>query len=206
MSKKFFLIILLFIFSHSFFSNDLLTNESTDINRFNFNFNFDDLSRSFIKENNNNTLESISEFLTNYDYFFLVLLPISGYSAGYLLNDDKLKKVATDSILSSALTGSIIITTKIFVGRERPNPENDTYSFKPFAPLTEGSTYTSFPSGHSAVSWAAYTPYAMQYNPWIFSIPFSISLSRLIEDRHWLSDVVVGSLIGYYVASYMYYR
>ena len=205
MIKKIFSIFIVFaIFLPSIFSNDLITTESSNIAK--FTLNFDDLSRNVIKENNNKVIDTFSNVLTTYDYFFLFFAPISGYGASYLLNDDKLKEVSKDSIISSIISSSITMITKIFFGRERPYSEKGSFSFKPFAPLTEGSTYTSFPSGHSAVAWAVYTPYAIEYTACLYSIPIGISFSRIYEDKHWLSDVIVGSLIGYSVGYYMYYR
>ncbi|HBT50692.1 MAG TPA: hypothetical protein DEA49_01040 [Petrotoga sp.] len=95
--------------------------------------------------------------------------------------------------------------TKIMVGRERPYAEEGSFSFNLFAPLTQGATYTSFPSGHSTIAWSVYTPYAKEYSWWIYIIPTTISFSRIYEDVHWLSDVVTGSFLGYYTASYVYY-
>jgi len=203
--KKCFLlfILLILIFSSIIIAEDTITKQST--NTATFTFDFDGLSRDLVKNNKNSYLDIISDFLTTYDYYFLVVTPIVGYTAGYFANDYKLKKVSEDAIISSVVSGGITLLTKIVVGRERPYAEGGAFSFNPFASLTQGATYTSFPSGHSAIAWSVYTPYAKEYSWWVYLIPTSISFSRIYEDVHWLSDVVAGSFLGYYTASYVYY-
>lgn len=204
MRKRFILfLIVILVFSSTITAEDTVTKQSTNTTK--FTLNLDDLSRNLVQHNTNSYLDIISNFLTTYDYYFLVATPVVGYTVGYLTKDYRLKKVSEDAIISSVISGGITLLTKIVVGRERPYAEDGSFSFKPFAPLTQGATYTSFPSGHSAIAWSVYTPYAKEYTWWIYIIPTSISLSRIYEDVHWLSDVVAGSFLGYYTASYVYY-
>jgi len=204
MKKRFILfLVLILVFSSIITAEDTVTKQSTPTTK--FTLNLDDLSRNLVKHNTNSYLDIISNFLTTYDYYFLVATPVVGYTVGYLTNDYKLKKVSEDAIISSAISGGIALLTKIIVGRERPYAEEGSLSFNPFAPLTQGATYTSFPSGHSTIAWSVYTPYAKEYSWWIYIIPTTISFSRIYEDVHWLSDVVTGSFLGYYTASYVYY-
>lgn len=204
MKKRFILsLVVILVFSSIITAEDTVTEQST--NTVKFTLNVDDLSRSLVQQSTNSYLDIISNFLTTYDYYFLVGTPVVGYTVGYLTNDYTLKKVSEDAIISSVISGGITLLTKIVVGRERPYAEDGSFSFNPFAPLTQGATYTSFPSGHSAIAWSVYTPYAKEYSWWIYIIPTTISFSRIYEDVHWLSDVVAGSFLGYYTASYVYY-
>ena len=63
--------------------------------------------------------------------------------------------------------------------------------------------YTSFPSGHTTVAFAAPTVFAMEYKntkfvPIIASSAATLSgLSRLTENARWASDVLVGAALGY---------
>jgi membrane-associated phospholipid phosphatase len=64
----------------------------------------------------------------------------------------------------------------------------------------DGSSQTSFPSGHAADTFAFATALERHLN-WRFSVPayiFSsyVAMSRLPANRHWLSDVVFGSAVG----------
>ncbi|MDN5346312.1 hypothetical protein X928_07080 [Petrotoga miotherma DSM 10691] len=204
MKKRFILfLVVILVFSSIVTAEDTVTEPSTKTTM--FTLNLDDLSRNLVKNNTNSYLDIISNFLTTYDYYFLVATPVVGYTVGYLTNDYTLKKVSEEAIISSVISGGITLLTKIVVGRERPYAEDGSFSFNPFASLTQGATYTSFPSGHSTIAWSVYTPYAKEYSWWIYIIPSTISFSRIYEDVHWLSDVVAGSFLGYYTASYVYY-
>ncbi|WP_103927333.1 phosphatase PAP2 family protein [Petrotoga sp. SL27] len=204
MKKRFILfLVLILVFSSIITAEDSVTKQSTPTTK--FTLNLDDLSRNLVKHNTNSSLDIISNFLTTYDYYFLFATPVVGYTVGYLTDDYRLKKVSEDAIISSAISGGIALLTKIVAGRERPYAEEGSLSFNPFASITQGATYTSFPSGHSTIAWSVYTPYAKEYGWWIYIIPTSISFSRIYEDVHWLSDVVTGSFLGYYTASYVYY-
>ena len=61
----------------------------------------------------------------------------------------------------------------------------------------------SFPSGHSTGIWAVATILAHQYPAHkvipvlIYGTATAVSYSRMVVEAHWLSDVVVGGLIGY---------
>jgi len=61
----------------------------------------------------------------------------------------------------------------------------------------------SFPSGHASGIWAAATILAHQYSghkvvpPLAYGTAAAVSYSRMVVGAHWLSDVVVGGLIGY---------
>ncbi len=68
------------------------------------------------------------------------------------------------------------------------------------------SSYQSFPSGHSLVAWATFTPFAESYSKWIYLIPASVSFSRLYKNKHWMSDVVMGGGLGYLAGLYFHKR
>src|SRR5207302_1941254 len=63
--------------------------------------------------------------------------------------------------------------------------------------------YSSFPSGHTTVAFAAATVFAMEYSdrPLVPIIAYSaatlIGLSRITENKHWDSDLIVGAALGY---------
>ena len=120
---------------------------------------------------------------------------------------------------SVAATASIITTVEVFglkfaFGRARPGgPDSSPYDFQPFSThydLISGSALhlgggntASFPSGHTAVAFAAITPYAKVYDePWLYAIPVVVGLSRIVAvDGHWASDVVGGGFLGWLTAN-----
>ena len=68
----------------------------------------------------------------------------------------------------------------------------------------DGSNYKSFPSGHTATAFMTATmlhkEYGLTISPWIsvagYSVAAATGISRQFNNRHWLSDVLVGAGIG----------
>ncbi|MCP9752469.1 phosphatase PAP2 family protein [Ferruginibacter sp. HRS2-29] len=67
----------------------------------------------------------------------------------------------------------------------------------------DGSTYNSFPSGHTAQAFAAATFLSQEYKdryPWMpyaaYGVASSVGFLRMANNRHFISDVLVGAGIG----------
>lgn len=106
------------------------------------------------------------------------------------------------TIAESFLTTAVFVgVVKFIVGRGRPYAENNPFVFKPFS---FDEAYQSFPSGHSALSWAIFTPIAKRFGDVWYSVPVIFSAQRLWSNNHWLSDVMFGSSIGYYIGDVFY--
>jgi membrane-associated phospholipid phosphatase len=100
-------------------------------------------------------------------------------------------------VLSAGVTGSI----KYFTQRERPfetnNPNNFHFIWNTFK-------YNSFPSGHTsdAFAMASVIGYNVKNKYWqipIYAIATGVGISRINDNKHWASDVVMGAAIGYCV-------
>lgn len=70
-------------------------------------------------------------------------------------------------------------------------------------PRPDGSNNKSFPSGHTATAFMAATMLHKEYgvrSPWYSIAGYSMAtvtgVSRMLNNRHWLSDVLVGAGIG----------
>ena len=75
------------------------------------------------------------------------------------------------------------------------------YSVKRLRP--DGSTYNSFPSGHTATAFMTATMLHKEYegrSPWFsiggYTLAAITGVSRVLNNRHWLTDVVAGAAIG----------
>ncbi len=111
-----------------------------------------------------------------------------------------------EAVLTSATWTELI---KAATGRERPRESEGVVSdwTGPGGVFDdeggEGVAYRSFPSGHSTGIWAAATVLAHQYPAHgvvpvlAYGTAVAMGYSRMIAGAHWLSDVVVGGLIGY---------
>lgn len=109
-------------------------------------------------------------------------------SWGRMLTSD-----AFSAILMAASVNAIKSTTKVM----RP----------------DGSSHNSFPSGHSATAFMAATmlhkEYGLTRSPWYsigaYSIATVTAVSRQLNNRHWLSDIMVGAGIGILSTEFGYY-
>ena len=68
----------------------------------------------------------------------------------------------------------------------------------------------SFPSGHSTQVWAAATVIANEYHDKklvqvaAYGIASAVSVARVTEHKHYISDVVIGSAVGFAIGQYVY--
>ncbi|HYC49671.1 MAG TPA: phosphatase PAP2 family protein [Gemmatimonadaceae bacterium] len=94
------------------------------------------------------------------------------------------------------------------VGRARPYVTGDTNprDFE-FLRGFKGSPWQSFPSGHSTVSFAVAAAMTSETSAWwpsrrwvigpvLFGAATLVGASRMYDDKHWASDVVMGAAIG----------
>jgi membrane-associated phospholipid phosphatase len=106
------------------------------------------------------------------------------YVVGRTKDSPRVSHVGMDLIRAIAISEMLVQTLKYTTRRERP----------------DGSGKNSFPSGHAADTFAFATALERHLG-WRYAVPgyiFSsyVAMSRLTENRHWLSDVVFGSAVG----------
>jgi membrane-associated phospholipid phosphatase len=129
-----------------------------------------------------------------------------------LISGDK-RSTETAVLAANAMLQSEILVTflKGLFGRQRPEFAGgvDHWSgpeglLKLFGRGKAGE-YDSFPSGHAITAFSLATVLAMQYRTsvWVpilsYTVATGVGLSRVTESKHWLSDVLVGSVLGYVV-------
>jgi membrane-associated phospholipid phosphatase len=106
------------------------------------------------------------------------------------LSDTGLAAVEAGAVAFVAATG-----LKYAVGRARPDSGESPSQFNPFE---TDEKWSSFPSRHTAVMWAAVTPYAKEYGmEWLYGLALVTNAARTASREHWFSDTVAGSLLGY---------
>jgi membrane-associated phospholipid phosphatase len=156
----------------------------------------------------NPTLGDYSKTLTNIGGAYEVgtFAGIAAY--GFIFKNPKLRTttaLATQAYITSTFWSTLF---KTLSGRLRPhdtdagsNMNNSTFH-GPFYSLPYGGN-SAFPSGHTTLAFAAARVYAMEYKnipaiPIIsYGIASLISLSRIVENRHWATDVFAGAVLGY---------
>ncbi len=116
--------------------------------------------------------------------------------------NDKLAHTSTVALGAGVLDSVETLALKAVIGRDRPNISNNPYNFTSFNPrysLIYGAS--SFPSGHTSLTWALITPYARAYHmPWLYALGVASGVGRVMQNAHWFSDAVGGGLLGYFTA------
>ncbi len=159
------------------------------------------------------TVSSVSGYVTRFGgrYELYTLAALGGYSVIF-----KNKKMQTTTLLATQAyitSGLIESAIKYITGRQRPSyydpnhPEPEPYFHGPAFSGGKNATgqkiNTSFPSGHTTVIFAAATVFAKEYKnvPWVPPLAYGaaslVGLSRITENKHWASDVVVGATLGF---------
>lgn len=160
---------------------------------------YDEDVKSIVQSNKTPTLTSFTNIL-NYggEPLTISILPGLVYLAGYAFEDEKMRSAGRLAYEANLLSGSVVGITKFVVGRARPSQELGNSEFDMFSFENE---YNSFPSGHSAMAFSMATIFAHKINkawayPLMYALAGSTAYSRIYKNRHWLSDVVVGSAVG----------
>ena len=127
---------------------------------------------------------------------------------GFVFKKPKLRTttaLATQAYITSTVWSMLF---KAASGRLRPHDierhstMNQPRFHGPFYSFPYGGN-SSFPSGHTTLAFAAARVYAMEYKnipavPVIaYSVAGLIGFSRIIENRHWATDVFAGALLGW---------
>lgn len=126
------------------------------------------------------------------------------WAAGLCLKNERLSTTAFNSCKALITGGLLVEAIKIGAGRSRPDTDRGPWHYNAFGGINNSTK--SLPSGHAFVSWAIFTPFAQEYSKWLYAIPVSVSIARMYRNRHWFSDVVLGSGIGYFAGLYFQKR
>ena len=109
-------------------------------------------------------------------------LKVCGYESR-----SKWGRMLVSDAFSVAIMAGTVNGLKYSVGRLRP----------------DGSRYNSFPSGHTTTAFMTATMLHKEYgwrNPWFsiggYTAAAVTGISRILNNKHWLSDVIAGGAIG----------
>ena len=137
------------------------------------------------------------------------IVPLVAIAAtGIIFKKPKLR--TTTALAAQAFITATVWSTifKEISGRKRPqsyepgSPLNEPSFHGPFYKLPNGQN-SAFPSGHTTLAFAAATVYAKEYKN-IKGVPIAsyglatlISVSRITQNRHWITDLLAGGLLGW---------
>ena len=159
-------------------------------------FYLDDATRLWVAEHQNAGARVFMKAVSQYgDWPEHVALGVILVTLAWTRGSKPWMRVFAAMIVACALAGIGARAVKIATGRARPNVQAEAGWNGPRL----NPRYNSFPSGHAAASLAFFA--TLVFAGWrigagLLFIPLLIAFSRLYVGAHYLSDAVVGGLIG----------
>ncbi len=129
----------------------------------------------------------------------LYTLPVAGgfFGLSLLTDNGKFQDASFTSMESVVVSLFFVGGIKVLVGRARPYAYRGPHYFSPFSFKKQ---FHSFPSGHTSTAFAFTVPWIVYYpNFFTYSlliVPTGTALARIAKDKHWLTDVIAGALVG----------
>ena len=121
------------------------------------------------------------------------------YAAGLISNNDDVRITGRLLLESLAYSGITVMIARYVFGRYRPYYSDDPWKYTWFQPKNDTQ---AFPSGHVTVAFATSTVLAERIDTWwarigLYGLASLTAYARILNNQHWLSDVVVGGLLGF---------
>ena len=152
------------------------------------------IATGFIIKGNRREYQNIRHhFVPSFENKYDDYLQYSPAVATYLLkiagveNRSSWPRMVTSTVFSYATMALIVNSMKHSINEMRP----------------DGSTANSFPSGHTATAFVSATILHKEYgakSPWYSFAGYSMAtvtgVTRILNNRHWISDVLVGAGVG----------
>lgn len=103
--------------------------------------------------------------------------------------------------LTPAIAGIAGELLKLLLRRERPGAHEGAYYFRPFSERTFSSSGLALPSSHAVVAFGAAAILSRLFpRAWViwWALAWGCALSRVAAGAHFLSDVVVSAVVGWF--------
>ena len=150
----------------------------------------------FARDNSGTGADNVADVVRHFgqpEVYGTVTLGLVG--VGLLAHRPELARVGGRLGASLALAGGAVLVGKTVAGRPRPEQSLDADGYVPF------SGQAAMPSGHTAAAFALATSLADDiHRPWatvgLYGMATAVGWSRINDNRHWLTDVTAGALVG----------
>ena len=161
---------------------------------------------------NNSGLNNVSKYITNFGGIYEAYTLAAFGAYGIIFKSQKIKTTTLLATQAYITGGALESVLKFVSGRTRPsyydaNVEAEPKFLGPFSKTAKDANgkkvYSSFPSGHTTVAFAAATVFASEYKDHVivpiiaYSAASLIGLSRITENKHWSTDVLAGAALGF---------
>lgn len=134
-----------------------------------------------------------------------IAAPVILYGVGHFRGNEHARE--TGLLGAEALLDGVVVEQgmKLVFWRERPYQDAGRGRFF----QSSAGVDSSFPSSHSVLAWSAAAVLAGEYrNPFtqvlVYTGAAGISMTRIMGQQHFPSDILVGSAVGWLVGHYVY--
>ena len=139
--------------------------------------------------------------------YTLAGMAVTMYLVGKATGNSKARE--TGFLGAEAIAHSQIVTLVLKTATQRERPLD--FQANGSGGIAFGKGGTSFPSGHASSSFALATVFAYEYgreHRWVpyasYGLASLVAASRLSAQQHWVSDLFVGSTLGFLIGRYVY--
>ena len=120
------------------------------------------------------------------------------YLGGRIFNNDRAKETGMMGVESMIIAGALSSLGKFLIGRNRPNKDKGAFSY---TGVNSKSYKSSLPSGHATMAFSLASVIAEQYeniavDVLAYGLASAVGFQRVYDDKHWLSDVAAGAVLG----------
>jgi membrane-associated phospholipid phosphatase len=134
-------------------------------------------------------------------------MALTTYLIGKATGNSKARE--TGLLGAEAIAHSQIVTLVLKTATQRERPLD--FQTNGSGGLAFGKGGNSFPSGHASGSFALATVFAYEYgreHRWVpyvsYGLASVVAASRLSAQQHWVSDLFVGSTVGFLIGRYVF--
>ncbi|MCK4570153.1 MAG: phosphatase PAP2 family protein [Bacteroidales bacterium] len=171
----------------------------------------DDVIRDAFQRNRTHGADQASKYFLEPLGSGIITIPLAAgfWAFGELTDNKRAARAGLTGIKAMAITAVFTYTIKYATQRHRPYED-----YSPDPRIWEGPfgsyTSTAFPSAHSSVVFAVATVFATEYKDkiWVpvmsYTLASLVAVSRVYDDKHWASDVILGSALGFLIGKFVY--
>jgi membrane-associated phospholipid phosphatase len=157
---------------------------------------------------NNHFLNESADFFDFMGTKGSVYIGVSMYAVGRVAGIERMADLGLHGTEALYLAQSLVKLVKGLAGRARPQLDiENPRSFKFGRGFGDEEEYRSFPSGHAGMAFAAAAAVTSETSKWwpkstwyvapvMYGGAALVAISRMYDNRHWASDVVMGAAIG----------